>query len=87
MADLTFLDKPERRTAAMLMVVGALLWLGWKAHDVIGDAQAAEARVGRLERRTARIDRGLTRLMLKQGLTPEPDEDELAVIQIAGPRR
>jgi hypothetical protein len=79
--DLSFLPKQERKTVALIAAGCALLWGGWKAHDLIGDAQAAEARVSRLEHRmertdrnVARIDRNVIRLMRSERISPEEED-------------
>jgi hypothetical protein len=84
-ADMTFLAKPERRTAAMLMVAGALLFAGWKAHDVIGAAYAAE--YADVVRTVRKLDTNVARIMDRLGIKEEAELPPAPPIRTSGPHR
>lgn len=83
--DLSFLPKAQQRTVWMLLAALALLGGGWKLRDVVGNAQAAEARVNRLERSITRMDRNLVRLATKLNVEYETEVDEDVAAARVGP--
>lgn len=85
MPDLTFLPKSEQRVAAMLIVAGFLVFGGMKLGSVIGNAQAAEARVNRLERSVMRMDRNMIRVATKLNVQVETEIDEDVEAARVGP--
>lgn len=76
MPDLSFLAREERRVAAMGLAAFLLVAGGWKLRDLIGNAQAAEARVNRLERSVTRMDRNMIAIATKLNVAIETETDE-----------
>lgn len=85
MPDLSFLPKTEQRAAAMAIAAVLLLGAGWKLRDLIGNAQAAEARVNRLERSITRMDRNMIRIAIKLNVPVDTEVDEDVAAATVGP--
>lgn len=82
MPDLTFLPRAERRAAAMGLAAFMLVASGYKLRDLIGDAQAAEKRVHRLERSVSRMDRNMIKIASKLNVAVDTETD--ADVEAAG---
>lgn len=82
MPDLSFLPQAERRVARMLIAAGLIFLGGFKVRDLIGDAQAAEKRVHRLERSVARMDRNMIKIASKLNVAVDTETD--ADVEAAG---
>lgn len=85
MPDLSFLPKSEQRVAAMLIAAGFLVFGGMKVGSIIGNAQAAEARVNRLERTVLRLDRNMVRVATRLNVEVETEVDEDVAAARVGP--
>lgn len=85
MPDLSFLPQAERRVARMLIAAGLVFVAGFKVRDLIGNAQAAEARVHRLERSVTRMDRNMLAIATKLNVAIETEVDEDVAAARVGP--
>lgn len=83
--DPTFLDRRDRRTVALAICSLTLIGAGWKVRDLIGNAQAAEVRVNRLERSINRMDKNMVAIATKLNVAIETETDEDVAAARVGP--